>query len=81
MTDSTMDWLQTDKHEWTNTKLIFDMAANDANTVIHFTPEGLVPDKECYALCSQGWATVILERLLAFTGSVQTSLPESAVRR
>jgi len=59
VTDSTMDWLTKDKQEWTNTKIIFEITAKGDKTVLHFTHEGLVPGKECYALCSQGWKTVL----------------------
>jgi hypothetical protein len=34
-----------------------------AGTVLHFTHEGLVPEKECYPLCHEGWNTVIKDYL------------------
>ena len=66
VTDSTLHWLQNDKHEWTNTKMIFDISTKGDNTVLHFTHEGLVPEKECYTKCKQGWTMVITDRLFNY---------------
>src|SRR5579872_6842919 len=63
VTESTMSWLKKDQHEWTNTKMIFEINTKADKTILHFTHEGLVPEKECYALCSQGWNTVIKDYL------------------
>ena len=59
VTESTLDWLQNDKHEWENTRMIFKLITKDDQTVLHFKHEGLTSEKECYALCSEGWNTVI----------------------
>ena len=66
VTDSKLDWLERDKHEWTNTKMVFEITAKGNGTVLQFTHEGLVPEKECYAMCEQGWNMVIHERLFNF---------------
>jgi Activator of Hsp90 ATPase homolog 1-like protein len=66
VTDSKLDWPERDKHEWTNTKMVFEITANGNGTVLQFTHEGLVPEKECYAMCEQGWNMVIHERLFNF---------------
>ena len=66
VTDSELEWIEKDKHEWTNTKMIFEITPNGDKTVLHFTHEGLVPEKECYAMCQQGWNMVIKDRLLNF---------------
>ena len=63
VTDSTMSWLKKDKHEWANTRMIFAISTKGDKTVLHFTHEGLVPEKECYTLCEQGWNTVIKDYL------------------
>jgi len=65
VTESKMPWLQDDA-EWTNTKMIFDITSKGENTVLHFTHEGLTPEKECYARCSEGWDTVIKDYLSNF---------------
>ena len=64
--DSKLNWLEKDKHEWTNTKMIFQINIKDDKTLLHFTHEGLVPEKECYAMCEQGWNMVIKDRLFNF---------------
>jgi len=66
VTESTMDWLKKDKHEWENTRMIFEIIPKGDKTVLHFTHEGLVPEKECYALCHEGWNTVIKDYLFHY---------------
>ncbi len=63
VTDSNMPWYS-DKKEWTNTKLIFDLSENDGITTLNFTHEGLTPEVECYHDCETGW-----------THWIKTSLP------
>ena len=69
VTDSELEWIEKDKHEWTNTKMIFEITPNGDKTVLHFTHEGLVPEKECYAMCQQGWNMVIKDRLINFVSA------------
>jgi hypothetical protein len=64
--ESELDWLEKDKYEWTNTKMIFEITAKEDKTVLHFIHEGLVPEKECYARCEQGWTMVIKDWLFNF---------------
>ncbi len=49
----------TDKTEWINTKLIFDVSAEGGKTKIVFTHEGLVPAYECYHVCHDAWTGYI----------------------
>ena len=72
VTESTLHWLTNDKHEWTNTKMVFEITANDDKTVLHFTHEGLVPEKECYAMCEKGWSMVIKDSLFNFITTGKT---------
>lgn len=65
VTDSTLAWFR-DPAEWANTKMVFDIATNGNKTVLHFTHDGLVPEKECYALCARGWDTAIKDCLFHF---------------
>ena len=61
VTESTLHWLQKNKHEWTNTKLVFEIIAKGGKTEIRFTHEGLVPQLECYSRCAEnGWGIVII---------------------
>jgi hypothetical protein len=66
ITEGTLHWLKKDQHEWTNTKLIFELIPTATGTLLQFTHEGLVPEKECYERVSQGWDTVIKEWLFEF---------------
>ena len=64
VTDSKLNWIKGNKEEWTNTKMIFETSTKGSKTVLHFTHEGLVPKKECFAMCAKGWDIVIKEWLL-----------------
>jgi hypothetical protein len=44
-----------DPAEWTGTDIIFDIATRDGKTEVRFTHAGLVPDFECFDLCSNAW--------------------------
>lgn len=55
-----------DKTEWTNTKLIFEIAEEDDKTKIQFIHEGLVPDYECYQICNEAWGNYIKNSLYKF---------------
>jgi activator of Hsp90 ATPase-like protein len=66
VTESELSWLEKDKQEWTNTRMVFEISAREDKTVVDFTHEGLVPEKECYARCQQGWDMVIKKRLFEF---------------
>jgi hypothetical protein len=48
-----------DKTEWTGTEIIFDIAGKGDKTEVRLTHLGLVPDYECYDICSDGWGTYI----------------------
>src|SRR5689334_16634939 len=43
ITDCNMPWYS-DKKEWANTKLIFDLSEKNGETIVNFTHEGLTPD-------------------------------------
>lgn len=66
VTDSTLYWLQKDKHEWTDTKMIFEITTQHNKTFLQFTHEGLVPEKECFTMCEKGWNIIINNWLLYF---------------
>src|ERR1700739_1462157 len=66
VTESTLNWLKMYKHEWTNTKMIFEISTKGDKTILHFTHLGLVPEKECHAMCEQGWNMVIKDWLFNF---------------
>jgi len=72
VTESTLHWLRGDKHEWTNTRMIFEISAEGDKTKLRVTHEGLTPEKECYERCSEGWNMVIKERLIDFIADGKT---------
>ncbi len=66
ITESKLDWIKNNKQEWTNTKLIFEIIAKGNKTVLHFTHEGLVPEKECYSMVTKGWDIIIKDWLFHY---------------
>jgi hypothetical protein len=54
-----------DKSEWTGTKIIFDIAKKGNKTQLTFIHDGLVPEYECYDVCSNAWGSYINESLLS----------------
>jgi Activator of Hsp90 ATPase homolog 1-like protein len=48
-----------DKTEWKGTKVIFEIAKNGDKTELRFTHHGLIPDYECYDVCSDAWGSYI----------------------
>jgi hypothetical protein len=65
VTDCNMPWYS-DKKEWQNTKVIFDLFENNGVTTLKFTHEGLTPDIECYKDCEPGWTHWITRSLFSY---------------
>ncbi len=65
VTDCNMPWY-TDKKEWTNTRLIFDLEEDGGVTTLTFTHEGLTPNVECYKDCEPGWTHWIKTSLFSY---------------
>lgn len=72
VTDGTLHWLQRNKSEWTNTEMIFEISSKGNRTELQFTHKGLVPNKECYTRCAQGWNMVIKDKLFNFITTGKT---------
>ncbi len=75
VTECRLYWLEKDKSEWKDTKMVFEIAGKGDATVLRFTHEGLVPGKECYTRCEQGWNMVIKDRLYHFLTDANWRLP------
>lgn len=56
--DNYFDFVE-DETEWKGTKVIFDIAAKGGKTEVCFTHQGLVPDYECFDVCTDAWSTYI----------------------
>ena len=65
ITDCNMPWYS-DKKEWANTKIIFDLAGNNDLTELRFTHEGLTSELECYKDCAPGWTHWIKTSLFSY---------------
>ena len=44
-----------DKSEWKGTEILFDISQNRDKTEVRFTHVGLVPEYECFDVCSNSW--------------------------
>ncbi len=69
VTDSWLTFTET-KDEWTGTTVAFDVMDRDGLTQVRFSHEGLLPELECYELCSGAWTGYIAGSLrhLILTG-------------
>jgi hypothetical protein len=45
-----------DQTEWKGTTVTFDIAETDGKTEVRFAHVGLVPEHECYDVCSNAWS-------------------------
>lgn len=62
-----------DKEEWKGNTLIFEIFEQGTKTQLTFTQQGLLPEHECYDICSNAWDTYIQKSLfnLITTGKGQ----------
>lgn len=54
VTDSLLNFLE-DKHEWTGTKIIFNINEKHGQTHVRLTHLGLTASLQCFGDCSNGW--------------------------
>ena len=68
-----------DKEEWKGTKIVFEVAKKDDKTEVRFTHLGLVPEYECFDVCSKGWSSYVNDSLrsLIAAGKGQPNQKES----
>ncbi len=48
-----------DKTEWKGTQIVFDIARKGDKAEVRFTHLGLVPECECFEMCSTSWGSYI----------------------
>lgn len=74
VTESRLNFIE-NKSEWTGTKICFEISEAGKKTVLRFTHEGLVPEVECFSVCSDVWQSYIQQSLanLIHTGKGQST--------
>ena len=67
-----------DKSEWIGNKIVFEIKEKDGKTQLLFTQLGLVPEYECFDICSNAWTKYINDSLrnLITTGKGQPNPKE-----
>ena len=63
VTDCNKPWLK-NKKEWNDTQLQWELSEKDGKTQINFTHVGLVPEVECFGVCSNAWDEYLHESLV-----------------
>jgi len=74
VTDCNLHWLS-DKKEWKNTKIVWEVSTKKGTTHVAMTHIGLVPGIECYERCNEGWNHFIKESLFSLI-TEEKGLPE-----
>jgi hypothetical protein len=52
-----------DQTEWIGTEIRFEISEQDGATEVRFTHVGLVPDYECFDICSNAWGMYVGDSL------------------
>ena len=67
--DNAFDFVS-DQTEWIGNRIVFELRPDGDATTLTFTQRGLVPEYECYDVCSNAWRFFVADSLrnLAETG-------------
>jgi len=57
-----MNFVQ-DQSEWVGTRISFEIVDQGAQTEVRFTHHGLVPQFECFDVCSDAWGSLMHQSL------------------
>ena len=68
--DCNKPWLKNTK-EWNGTKMSWDISAKNGKTQVHFIHLGLVPEFECFEVCSNAWGEYLEGSLMKLINSGQ----------
>ena len=68
-----------DEREWVDTEIVFDISRQGEETEVRLTHHGLVPEYECFDICSDGWTHYMNGSLrdLIVTGRGQPNVGEA----
>lgn len=77
--DNYFDFIKNES-EWKGTDIIFEISKKNDKTEIRFTHQGLVPEYECFDICSNAWGSYINGSLrsLITTGKGKPNRKEKA---
>lgn len=77
--DNYMNFID-DQAEWKDTEIRFELSGKDGTSEVRFTHAGLVPQYECFDVCSNAWGFYIgsLQSLIT-TGEGQPNRQEEPV--
>jgi hypothetical protein len=62
---SSVNGFANDQSEWKDTKICFEISDKENKTLLRFTHIGLVPEYECFEVCSNGWTHYIRQSLFS----------------
>jgi Activator of Hsp90 ATPase homolog 1-like protein len=78
--DNYMNFID-DQSEWKDTEIRFELSPQDGTTEVRFTHAGLVPQYECFDVCSNAWGFYIgdsLRSLITMGEGKPSSNPDEA---
>jgi hypothetical protein len=75
--DNQFNFVQ-DQDEWKGTDVVFDITETDSGSEVRFTHVGLLPEHECFDVCSNAWSGYLAGSLrnLINTGAGQPNPKE-----